>query len=74
MRVKLPLSRSCFAPRSFTRHWGSPADPKWCLFRIGLIVGYDELNVPAQFPPRDRPRDCGQRVRWRTDGHHLRLI
>ena len=46
-------------------------DPLLCLFRIGLIVGYNELDVPAQFLPRDRPRDCGQRVRWRTDSHHL---
>ena len=48
-------------------------DPLLCLFRIGLIVGYNELDVPAQFLPRDRPRDYGQRMRWRTDGHHLHL-
>jgi hypothetical protein len=48
-------------------------DPVLCLFRIGLIVGYDELDVAAKFLPRDRPRDCGQRMRWRTDGHHLRF-
>jgi len=41
------------------------------LFGIGLIVGYDKLDVPAKFLPRDRPRDCSQRMRWRTDGHHL---
>ena len=29
-------------------------DPLLCLFRIGLIVGYDELDVPAQFLPRDK--------------------
>ena len=45
-------------------------DSLLCLFRIGLIVGYDELDVPAQFLSRDRPRNCGQRMRWRTDGHH----
>ena len=48
-------------------------DPVLCLFRIGLIVGYDELDVPTKFLPRDRPRDCGQRMRWRTDGHHVRF-
>lgn len=48
-------------------------DPLLCLFRIGLIVRDDELDVPAKFLPRDRPRDCGQRMRWRTDGHHLRF-
>ena len=46
-------------------------DSLLCLFGIGLIVGYNELDVPAKFLPRDRPRDCGQRVRWRTDGDHL---
>ncbi len=46
-------------------------DPLLCLFRIRLIVCYDELDVPAKFLPRDRPRACGQRMRWRTDGHHL---
>jgi hypothetical protein len=34
-------------------------DPLLGFFRIGLIVGDDELNVPAKFFPRDRPRDCG---------------
>jgi hypothetical protein len=29
------------------------------------------LDVPSKFLPRDRPHDCCQRVRWRTDGHHL---
>ena len=48
-------------------------DPLLGLFRIGLIVGYDELDVPAKFLSRDRPPDCGQRMRWRTDGHHLRV-
>jgi len=46
-------------------------DPVLCLICIGMIVGYHELDVPAEFLPRDRPRDCGQRMRWRTDGHHL---
>ena len=46
-------------------------DSLLCLFRIGLIVGYDELDVPAKFLPRDRTLDCGQRMRRRTDGHHL---
>ena len=32
-------------------------DAVLCLFCIGLIVGYDELDVPAKFLPRDRPRD-----------------
>ncbi len=43
------------------------------LFCIGLIVGYDELDVPAKFLPRDRRRDCGQRMRWRTDGSPFAL-
>jgi hypothetical protein len=37
-------------------------DPVLCLFRIGLIVGYDELDVPGKFLPRDRPE-----VRVRTN-------
>ena len=45
-------------------------DPLLCLFRVGLIVGYDELYVTAKFPSRDRPRDCGWRMRWGADGHH----
>lgn len=48
-------------------------NPLLRLFRIGLIVGYDELNVSTKFLPRDRPRDRGQRMRWRADGHHLRI-
>ena len=32
------------------------------LFRIRLIVCYDELDVPAKFLSRDGPRDCGQRM------------
>jgi hypothetical protein len=31
-------------------------DPLLCLFRIGLIVGYDELDVPAK--SRLRPADA----------------
>ncbi len=54
-----------YQPLAFTR------DSLLCLFRIGLIVGYNELDVPAKFLSWDRPRDCGQRMRWRTDGHHL---
>ena len=46
-------------------------DSLLCLFCIGLILSYDELDVPAKFVPQDRPRDCSQRMRWRTDGHHL---
>lgn len=41
------------------------------LFRIGLIVGDDELDVSAEFLPRNRLRHCGQRMRWPTYGHHL---
>jgi hypothetical protein len=32
-------------------------DPLLCLFRIGLIVRYNKLDVPAKFLPRDWPRD-----------------
>jgi hypothetical protein len=32
-------------------------DPLLCLFSIGLIVGYDELDVPPKFLTRDRPCD-----------------
>ena len=46
-------------------------DSLLCLFRIGLIVGYDELDVPAKFLTRDGARDCGKRMRWGTDAHHL---
>jgi hypothetical protein len=52
---KPPLSRSYFAPRSFTRHWRS-GDPLLCLFCIGLIVGYNELDVPTK--SRLRPADA----------------
>ena len=34
-------------------------DPLLCLFRIGLIVGHDKLDVPAEFLPRDRPGHGG---------------
>ena len=34
-------------------------NPLLGLFRIGLIIGDDELDVPAEFLPRDRSRDCG---------------
>lgn len=55
------------SPLAFTR------DTLLCLFRIGLIVRYDELDVPAKFLPRYRARDCGQQMRWRADSHHLRF-
>lgn len=42
-------------------------------FRIGLIVGDDQLNVPAEFLARDRPGNGGQRMRWRTDRYHFRV-
>src|SRR5690606_29032333 len=48
-------------------------DPAPRLFRIGLVVGYDELDVPSKFLPRDRPRNGRERMRWRTHSHHLRL-
>jgi hypothetical protein len=35
----------------------STGDALLGLFRIGLIVRYDKLDVPAEFLPRDRPRD-----------------
>jgi len=42
-------------------------DPLLGLFRIGLIVGYDELDVPANPPagsaPRLRPADAMARRR-----------
>ena len=48
-------------------------DSLLCLFCIGLIVGYHELDVPSEFLSRDRSCDCGQRMRWRADRHHLRI-
>ena len=48
-------------------------DSLLCRCGIGLIVGNDELDMPAKFLPRDRTCDCGQRMRWRTDGHHLHV-
>jgi len=74
---KLPPEQIVLSqPRSFHPPTGrSPADPRVCVFSAsGLIVGYDELDVPAKFLPRESaPAIAASGCDGAQNGHHFAL-